>query len=114
MMLPSYITNKEEYYDGTPTTKNIVGWYDYSYMAAFILPRLIMLLNDKKGYPVIDGVSDTSDDALNRARWDHILRDMIYTMGSVVYDMDMEEGFDKSRSDKGAELFGKYFFHLWS
>ena len=79
--------------------------------ASFILPRLKAFKTYTSGYPSV----------LTEKEWNHILKDMIYSFELVVareefppieYTEEQKKLWRK-RKQRGLNLFGKYFSHLW-
>lgn len=80
------------------------SWYDYSYLAQYIEPRIKLLREKSHGYPY----------SLSPEEWDKILGKIHRAMYLIVHgdNWDMEEkSLDEVK--EGCELLGKWFVHLW-
>jgi hypothetical protein len=78
-------------------------------LAKLILPRLIAFKKEVGGNPT----------ELTMKEWKEIIDEMIYAMEIVAdckyFDCDVGEEFQlqRDRIQRGLNLFGKYFLHLW-
>ena len=110
----------------TPTANNVTGWYDFTTMADFILPRIIMLRDHSSSVPGVmfakHNLEHTEEGyAAARAEWVAILNDIAFAMFYAAhYYEDMIEPehttlgtAQRTRYDRGIRLFSKYFLHLW-
>lgn len=71
-------------------------------IAKFILPRLIRFRNITPGYP----------GNLTMEKWKSVLDKIIYSLQSICDEWGGKI-IDEKRVNKGINLFGKYFRHLW-
>lgn len=89
--------------------QNLVrGWNDSqtwnldAQIARFAIPRLKRFKKLNNGHPP----------DLTPEGWDSILDDIVYALEASAQFED-DENFDWERVERGLELFGKYFRHLW-
>jgi len=78
-------------------------------IAKFTLPRLIAFKEGRFGYP----------GNLTEEKWDNILDQIIWSMQAIIDEWEggLEDIRDirthEKKINKGINLFGKYFRHLW-
>jgi len=81
-------------------------WNLEAELARHILPRLRRFKQLNNGYP----------DSLTPEAWDEILEEMIHAFNFRAANMDQQMDAlaeTHERVQKGLELFGKYYCHLW-
>jgi hypothetical protein len=74
-------------------------------IASFVLPRLVRFKTLNTGFPY----------GFTEKTWDKALDDMIYAMNYCAneWSIKAEKKVNRNRVQKGCELFGKHFRHLW-